>query len=115
MVYQFQFKGITEVLKEDIKQYAFKRFEHLDRFLQTFQEDMVVLTIRIEHYVKHNAYILKATLRLGLEVFHHEDDTHDPKKAIDRSEENLIQQAKKFIGRLKERKRPKKKKMARKR
>jgi ribosome-associated translation inhibitor RaiA len=72
------------------------------------------LTIRIEHTKKHNAYILNATLRLGNETFHHVDDTHDPKKAIDRTEANLILQAKKFVGRLKERKKPKNKRVRRK-
>lgn len=100
---QFQFTRVSEVLKEDLKQYSLKRFEHLEHFLQTFEEDNKQLHIRIEHQEKHNVYDVRCTLDAGGSRFFHEEQTHEPKEAIDRSEANLIRQAKKHLELLRER------------
>lgn len=99
---QFHFQNITEVLKDDLKEYASKRFEHLERFVSTFQEDNKLLKVHVEHHEKHNSYELKATLQLGGQVLHHEETTHDPKEAIDKTEANLIRQAKKHVQLMRE-------------
>jgi len=99
---QFHFQNISDVLKEDLKEYASKRFEHLERFASTFQEDNKMLNIHLEHYEKHNAYEIKATLQLGGKTLHHEETTHDPKEAIDKTEANLIRQIQKHIDLLRE-------------
>lgn len=94
---QFQFHHVSDVLKEDIKTYATKRFEHLERFLTTFQEDNKLLTLSLEHHEKHNMYQLKCTLLMGGKTIHHDEETHDPKEAIDKAEANLVRQAKKQL------------------
>ena len=102
MKLQFHFQQISDVLKEDLKEYATKRFEHLERFVSTFQEDNKLLSLHIEHHEKHNQFELKASLQLGGKVLHHEENTHDPKEAIDKTEANLIRQAKKHVQLLRE-------------
>lgn len=93
----FKFHTISEVLKEDLKTYATDKFEHLERFLSTFQDDNKMLTVSIEHHEKHNQYEVKCTLQAGGKTIHHEEMTHDPKEAIDKSESNLIRQIKKHL------------------
>lgn len=99
---QFHFVNITDALKEDLKDYASKRFEHLETFLQTFPEDNKMLKLDIEHQEKHNQYDVKCTLTMGGKILHHEEITHNPKEAIDKSEANLIRQAKKSVHKMRE-------------
>lgn len=99
---QFQFHGISDVLKNDLQEYATKRFEHLERFDSTFPEDNKLLTFRLEFHPKHSEYELKAVLTLGGKTFHHEEVTHNPMEAIDNTEANLIVQVKKYIDLMRE-------------
>lgn len=99
---QFHFVHISDALKEDLKDYAGKRFEHLETFLQTFPEDNKMLKVDIEHHEKHNEYDVKCTLSMGGKVIHHEEKTHNPKEAIDKSEANLIRQVKKSVDKMRE-------------
>ncbi|MDP2691498.1 MAG: HPF/RaiA family ribosome-associated protein [Candidatus Gracilibacteria bacterium] len=99
---RFHFKNTTEALKEDLKLYAEKRFEHLERFLSSYQEDNKILTIDIEHHERHESYEVKSTLQIGGKVLHHTEMTHVPKEAIDKAEANLIRQAKKHIEHIRE-------------
>ena len=94
---QYHFEHITDVLKDDLKNYARRRFEHLENFLQSFQEDNKMLKIDIEHHERHDEYEVKCTLTLGGKVLHHTEVTHNPNEAIDKSESNLTRQAKKAV------------------
>ena len=99
---QFHFENITDVLKEDLKSYGTKRFEHLETFLSTFPEDNKMLKIDIAHQDRHNQYEVKCTLTFGGNTLHHEELTHNPQEAIDKSEANLIRQAKKQISKMRD-------------
>jgi len=99
---QFHFKHLTDALKDDLKDYASKRFEHLERFLSSYPDDNKILTIDVEHHERHNAYEVKCTLQLAGKIIHHKEVTHLPKEAIDKSEANLIRQAKKHIEHIRE-------------
>lgn len=102
MKLQFHFKHLTDALKEDIKNYGNEKFQHLETFLHSFPEDNKMLKVDVEHHEKHNQYELKATLTLGGKHIHHEENTHDPREAIDKTEANLIRQAKKHIELMRE-------------
>jgi ribosomal subunit interface protein len=99
---QFHFVHITDALKDDLKDYASKRFEHLETFLHTFPEDNKMLKVDIEHHEKHNEFDVKCTLTMGGTVIHHEEVTHNPKEAIDKSEANLIRQVKKTVDKMRD-------------
>jgi len=99
---QFHFEHVSDTAKEEITDYAITRFEHLDTFLSTYQEDNKMLKVDIEHHERHSEYWVKCTLTLGGKIIHHEEKTHDPREAIDKSEGNLIRQAKKHIEILRE-------------
>jgi len=94
---QFHFEHITDALKDDLKTYGTKRLEHLETFLSTFPDDNKLLKIDITHRDRHNEFEVKCTLSFGGKVIHHEETTHNPQEAIDKSEANLIRQAKKQI------------------
>jgi|CXWL01.1.fsa_nt_gi ribosome-associated translation inhibitor RaiA len=93
----FKFHTISDVLKEDLKLYATDKFSHLERFLSTFPDDNKLLTVSIEHHEKGNLYDVKCNLQVGGKTIHHEESTHNPKEAIDKSEANLIRQIKKHM------------------
>ena len=100
MTLQIKFTNLSEILKEDLKNYATDKFMHLERFLSTFPDDSKTLNVSIEHHIKHNQYEIKCNLELGATSIHHEETTHNPKEAIDKSEANLIRQLKKFMEKL---------------
>lgn len=99
---QFHFAHITDALKADLKEYATKRFEHLETFLSTFPDDNKMLKIDIDHQDKHDQYTVKTTLNMGGKTIHHEEVTHNPNEAIDKSEANIIRQAKKQLDLMRE-------------
>lgn len=97
MTIQFHVHNFPDSEKEDLQEYAMKRFQTLEKFLKTYAEDNKSLIISIDHQTHNNFYIVKVTLRLAGEIFHHQEETHNPKEAIDKSEANLIKQAKKHL------------------
>ena len=99
---QYHFQNISDALKDDLKSYGDTRFEHLETFLGSFQDDNKLLRVDITHHDKHDAYEVKCNLEVGGKTIHHKEVTHNPKEAIDKSEANLIRQAKKHIQLLRE-------------
>lgn len=97
---QFQLHGIASALKNEVMDYAQKRFDHLDRFLKSFPEDDQQMTLTCHYEEKHTFFGMKSALRLGGVTLFHYEDTHDPREAIDKCEANLTLQVKKFIERL---------------
>ena len=100
MIPQFHFSNISDKIKEKIQEYAAKRFEHLDTFLSTFQDDNKQLKIDIGYHERHSAFELNVTLQLAGKKLHHREIKHDPMESLDLAESNITKQAKKFIDKL---------------
>ena len=97
---QLQFSNMSETSKEDVEEYARKRFEHLETFLSTYQDDNKQLKIKMEYHKKHSAFEANCTLTLAGKTIHHREIKHEPRETIDLCEANLIRQAKKHIDKL---------------
>lgn len=99
---QYHFKHVTDAAKEDIKEYGNKRFENLEKYVSSFQQDNKLLHVDVEYHEKHKEFEIKTNLTLGGNHLHHVETCHNYMEGIDKSEANLIRQAKKYVDHLRE-------------
>jgi len=99
---QFHFKHVSEAAKADIKEYGKKRLENLEKVLNSFEEDNKLLRLDVEYRERHKEFEFKSTLTIGGKQLHHVEVTHNHMEAIDKTEANLLHQAKKHIEQLRE-------------
>ncbi|MDF2379657.1 MAG: HPF/RaiA family ribosome-associated protein [Candidatus Gracilibacteria bacterium] len=99
---QYHFKHVTDVAKADIKEYADKRFENLEKFISSYQEDNKLLHVDVEFHDKKSEFEIKSNLTLGGHHLHHVEMCHNYMEGVDKSEANLIRQAKKHVDHLRD-------------
>lgn len=97
---QYQFKNISDQTKEEVRDYADKRFAHLETFLSTYQDDNKMLTVNVEYHQRHNAFEVNVRLQLAGKSLHHKEVKHNIQEVLDLVEANIIRQAKKHIDHL---------------
>ncbi|MFH0740160.1 MAG: HPF/RaiA family ribosome-associated protein [bacterium] len=93
---RYYFQNANEDCKKGVENFfTQKKIDQIERLLNANEKELGQLTIRVEHFEKHNAFSAKVELAFGKKVLFGEEQSHDVKKAMNLAVKRLITQLKK--------------------
>jgi len=93
---RYYFQNVNEDCKKGVENFfSQKKIEQIERLLNLSEQQFSQLTVRVEHFEKHNAFSVKVEMAFGKKVLFGEEQSHDVKKAMNLATKRLISQLKK--------------------
>lgn len=98
-------KKLTEPEKQLFEEYLNKKLPKFEKYLKEFDEDGVKLNVTAEKFANKEAYKVEFVMEVPKakhRALFASEDSHDLRKAVDFSQEKLIDQIKKALEKLHE-------------
>jgi ribosome-associated translation inhibitor RaiA len=93
---RYYFRNVNEACKKGVENhFPEKKLIQIEKLLKPEEKDLSQLTVRVEHFEKHDAFEAKVELAFGKKVLFGEEQSHDVKKALTLAVKRLITQLKK--------------------
>lgn len=96
-------KKLTDVERGLFEEYLATKIGKIEKLIQEFDEDAVVLKVSIEKFANKNAYKVEMCLDLPKatpKALYSSEDSHEIRTAIDSSKDKLIDQIKRAMEKL---------------
>ena len=96
MKIHFTFRKVDEKSREKLEQCFYSsKLNRLTRLLNHADLELAILDIRVEYFIKHNAFLVKAEMNIKKCHLIGEEASHDIMKACDLAVNRLISQVRK--------------------
>jgi len=97
MKIRFYFKKTNKDIKKQIRKYLLeKKVTRLIRLISPETSKITKLIIYTEHFIHHNAFLVKFNFKINKKELIAEEKSHNPLKALDLAFDRLINQIKKL-------------------
>ncbi|MBT3865345.1 hypothetical protein HOE67_00745 [Candidatus Peregrinibacteria bacterium] len=101
MQIQVQYKNLSKSEQALFDEYMKSKIKQIDNLLTNFEEDAVMLDLKIEKFNKHDAFEVEYVLKIPMKTLKSREASHQITKAVDLAKDRLIVQLKKFQKQLK--------------
>jgi len=93
---RYYFQNANDDCKKGVENFfSQKKVSQIENLLNSQEQELGQLTVRVEYFEKHNAFSAKVELAFGKKVLFGEEQSHDVKKAMNLATKRLINQLKK--------------------